>query len=120
MPSLSALTILAPDLAAAQKFYCGLLGFAVEANYGPELIKLQHDGCALLLNQCARPSRPDYPLAAQIAIGFAVADVDAELKRLRAAQVDLVFDQPQEFPAGRFIAVRDPAGNVVELLQYSA
>lgn len=120
MPTVSALTILAPDLGAAQKFYCDLLGFAVEAHYGPELIKLKHDGCSLLLCRCERPSRPDYPLAAQVALGFAVADVDAELSRMRRAQIDLVFDAPQEFPAGRFIAVRDPAGNVVELLQYSA
>ena len=120
MPSLSALTFLVPDLDAAQKFYCGLLGFGIEAHYGPELIKLKHDGCAILLNKCERPSRPDYPRAAQVAVGFAVADVDAELKRLHAAQADLVFDSAQEFPAGRFIAVRDPAGNVVELLQYHA
>jgi len=119
MPSLSTLTVLAPDLAAAQKFYCDLLGFTVEASYGPELIKLQHAGCALLLSRCERASRPDYPLVAQIALGLAIEDVDAELKRMKAAKVDLVFDQPQHFPAGRFIAVRDPAGNVVELLQFS-
>lgn len=119
MPSLSALTILVTDLDAAQKFYCGLLGFGIEATYGPELIKLKHDGCAILLCRCERASRPAYPLAAQVALGLAVDDVDAELKRLRTAKADLVFDSVQEFPAGRFIAVRDPAGNVVELLQYS-
>lgn len=119
MSSVSALTILAPDLGAVQKFYCGLFGFAVEASYGPELIKLQHAGCALLLSRCERASHPDYPLAAQVVIGLAVDDVDAELKRMRSAKVELIFDQPQEFPAGRFIAVRDPAGNVVELLQFS-
>jgi len=119
MSSLSTLTVLVPDLAAAQKFYCDVLGFAVEASYGPELIKLQHAGCALLLSRCERVSRPDYPLAAQIALGLAVGDVGAELKRMKTAKVELVFEQPQEFPAGRFIAVRDPAGNVVELLQFN-
>lgn len=119
MPTISALTILAPDLAAAQKFYCDLLGFAIEASYGPDLIKLQHAGCSLLLCRCERASRPDYPAAAQVALGLAIDDVDAELKRMKAAKVELVFDQPQEFPAGRFIAVRDPAGNVVELLHYT-
>ncbi len=119
MCSISALTILAPDLGAAQKFYCDLLGFAVEANYGPELIKLQHAGCSLLLSRCERASRPDYPLTAQVAIGIAMDDVDTELTRMRRAKVELVFEQPQEFPAGRFIALRDPAGNVVELLQFN-
>ena len=119
MPSISALTLLVPDLGAAQKFYCDLLGFAVEASYGPELIKLQHAGCSLLLSRCERASRPDYPLAAQVAIGIAVGDVEAELTRLRRAKVEIIFEHPQDFPAGRFIAVRDPAGNVVELLQFS-
>ena len=120
MSSFSTLTILVPDLVAAQKFYCGLLGFSVETSYGPDLIKLQHAGCSLLLGRCEHKSRPDYPLAAQITPGLAVADVDAELERLRAAKVDLVFAQPQEFPVGRFIAARDPGGNVIELLQFNA
>jgi lactoylglutathione lyase len=119
MSSLSTLTILAPDLDAAQKFYCGLLGFAVEASYGPDLVKLRHAGCAILLGRCERPSRPDYPQAAQVVPGLAVADVAGELKRLRAAKVDIVFGEPQEFPAGIFIAARDPAGNVIELLQFN-
>ena len=119
MPSISTLTILAPDLPAATKFYCGVLGFAIAADYGPDLTKLQHDGCALLLARCEQAGRADYPATAQIALGLAVADVDAELTRLKATGVELIFDQPQEFPAGRFIAVRDPAGNVVELLQFN-
>jgi predicted enzyme related to lactoylglutathione lyase len=31
-----------------------------------------------------------------------------------------VVAEPQEFPGGQFIAVRDPSGNVVELLQFGA
>ncbi len=120
MPTVSALTILVPDLGTARKFYCDLLGFKVEAHYGPDLVKLAHDGCAVLLSRCERASRPDYPLAAQVAVGLTTGDVDAELQRLRRAGADLVFDAPQDFPAGRFIAVRDPAGNVVELLQFNA
>lgn len=119
MTSVSTLTILAPDLLAARKFYCDMLGFAVAADYGPDLTKLQNDGCALLLARCAQVARPDYPAAAQFALGLAVADAGAELKRLKAAGVELIFDEPQDFPAGRFIAVRDPAGNVVELLQFN-
>lgn len=118
MTSVSTLTILAPDLSAARKFYCDVLGFAVAADYGPELTKLQNDGCALLLARCEQAARPNYPGTAQIALGLAVADISAESERLKAAGVELIFAEPQDFPAGRFIAVRDPAGNVVELLQF--
>ena len=52
--------------------------------------------------------------------GLAVADAAAELARLRGRGADLVFDAVQPFPMGVFIAVRDPGGNVIELLQFNA
>jgi catechol 2,3-dioxygenase-like lactoylglutathione lyase family enzyme len=119
MPSISAVSIFVNDLAAAEKFYCGLLGFAVEARFGPEVIKLAHGSCSLLLCRCDTPAKTPYPLAAQVALGFAVNDAAAEARRLKAAGVEMVFDRPQDFPAGQFVAARDPAGNVVEFLQYS-
>jgi len=119
MSSISAISIFVPDVAAAEKFYCGLFGFTVEKSFGPELTKLRHEACSLLLCQCAQASRPDYPAAAQVALGFAVKDAAAEAKRLAKAGVEFVFAEPQEFPAGQFIAIRDPGGNVVELLQYN-
>lgn len=118
MLSLTTLTIIAPDLAAAQKFYCDLLGFTVAAHYGPALVELTHPGVTLILSRGETSARPAYPLTAQVCPGFAVTDVDAEHARLRAAGADLVFDTPQPFPVGRFLAVRDPAGNVLELLQF--
>ena len=119
MPKLSALTLFVPDLASATAFYCDVLGFAVQANYGPELLQLQHDGVALILCRCERSTAPAYPSAAQAVPGFAIADAAAELRRLRERGVALVFDAPQEFPLGRFIAVRDPGANAIELLEYT-
>lgn len=120
MPTVSVVTLFVPDLGAAEEFYCDLLGFKVEARYGPEIVTLAHAGCAIVLNRCERATRPAYPRDAQVTIGLATADVDAELERLRRAGVEAIFNVPQEFPMGRFIAVRDPAGNVVELLQFNA
>ncbi len=51
-------------------------------------------------------------------IGIATDDVEAAAKRLKTMGADLITTEPQEFPGGRFIAVRDPAGNVVELLEF--
>lgn len=119
MLSLTTLTIIVPDLASAQKFYCDLLGFTVSAHYGPDLVELAHPGVTLMLSRGETAARPAYPLTTQVCPGFAVADVDAEHARLKAAGADLVFDAPQPFPVGRFLAVRDPAGNVLELLQFN-
>ena len=118
MPTINALSLYVPDLAAAVKFYRDALGFAVEADYGPELTKLAHDGVALMLCQCASATRPAYPTAAQTVIGIGIENAASELARLRKLGVELVFDAPQPFPVGVFIAVRDPGGNVIELLQF--
>lgn len=117
--SISALTILVPDLPAARRFYCDVLGFTVQQEFGPDLLQLEHAGCAVLLSRCDFAAEPAYPAAAQVALGLAVADLEAEAVRMRAAGVPLVFESPQEFPAGRFLPVRDPAGNVIELLQFN-
>ncbi len=118
MPSIAALSIYVPDLAAAVKFYRDALGFTVEAEYGPELTKLAHEGVALMVCQCERATRPAYPTAAQTVIGLGVSDTAVELARLKKFGAELVFDAPQPFPVGVFIAVRDPGGNVIELLQF--
>lgn len=118
MPSISALSIYVPDMDAAVKFYCDVLGFAVQAKLGPELTKLKHDGMSVLLTKCQQGARPEYGVAAQAVPGIAIADAAAELARLRRLGVELLFDAPQKFPVGQFIAVRDPAGNVIELLQF--
>ncbi len=119
MPAISAITIFVTDLASARQFYCQLLGFTEEAQYGPELVKLRHEHCSLLLCLCAATSRPGYPVAAQVTLGFAVPDVAAQARRLGQAGVEMVFAEPADFPAGKFIAVRDPSGNVIEFLQYN-
>lgn len=115
---LASVTLLVPDLRAARRFYCELLGFEVEQEFGPDLLQLRHAGCALLLSRCERVSAPAYPDSAQVALGVAVPDLGAELSRVRAAGIPLVVDEPQNFPGGRFFAVRDPAGNVIEFLQF--
>ncbi len=119
MPSIQVLSLYVPDLPAAVSFYRDVLGFAVQAEFGPEIVQLRHDGLALILCACATATRPAYPTAAQAVPGLGVADAAAELARLRARGADLVFDTVQPFPLGVFVAVRDPGGNVLELLQFN-
>jgi catechol 2,3-dioxygenase-like lactoylglutathione lyase family enzyme len=48
-----------------------------------------------------------------------VENLVEEISRLQQLGVDLVHDQPQDFPAGQFIACRDGSGNLLEILQFS-
>ncbi len=119
MPSIQVVSIYVPDLPAAIAFYRDALGFTVEAEFGPEIVQLRHDGLAFILCACATATRPAYPSAAQVVPGLRTADAAADLERLRRLGVELVFDRLQPFPLGVFVAVRDPGGNVVELLQFT-
>jgi predicted enzyme related to lactoylglutathione lyase len=44
--------------------------------------------------------------------------VEETAEKLRELGADVIHDAPQKFPAGIFMAVRDPAGNLIELLQF--
>ncbi len=120
MPSIQVISFYVPDLAAAVAFYRDTLGFAVHAEFGPEIVQLRHDGVAVILCACATATRPAYPSAAQVVPGLKIDDAAAELTRLRKLGATLVFDSVQPFPLGVFIAVRDPGGNVIELLQFNS
>jgi len=48
------------------------------------------------------------------AVNFRVRDLDAMVRQLRAAGVDVVVDS-ETYPNGRFADLRDPEGNPVQL-----
>ena len=47
-------------------------------------------------------------------VNFRVRDLEAMLKQLRAAKIEVRLD-PEEYPNGRFARLRDPEGNPIEL-----
>jgi lactoylglutathione lyase len=73
----------------------------------------------VLLALCERPSVSDYPAGAAIALNVDVDDAAAAFDRLRSSGVDLVHDSLQDSPVGPYFAVRDPSGNIIELVQFS-
>ena len=118
MPSIAAVSIYVDDLERAVDFYTRFLGFEVRSRPAPVIVELDHDSPALVLCQAERRMKNEYPDGSGTVIGLATADVAAAGESLRAKGAELLFDTPQDFPGGRFIAVRDPSGNVLELLQF--
>lgn len=120
MPELKVISIAVHDMDAARRFYVDLLGLEVrDEAMAPDFIELESEGPLLLLALCASRQNSPYPEGATIALNFHVDDAAAELKRLRDLGADLVFDELQQAPPGPFFAVRDPSGNVIELVQFS-
>jgi catechol 2,3-dioxygenase-like lactoylglutathione lyase family enzyme len=120
MPSIAAVSIYVDNMDKAIAFYSDVLGFAVKNRPVPFITELEHDGVALILCQAERPTKNDYPNAATVVVGLAMDNVAARAQELARKKVDVLTSTPQDFPGGKFIALRDPAGNVVELLEFGA
>ena len=109
------------DLDQAIKWYKDALGFELskEHYHYPVAVDLVHDGVRLLLHIAEQPAKIDYPKDVQTLICFQADDIRSTMKHLLSMGVDLIHEEPQEFPAGLFAAFRDPFGNVHELVELS-
>ncbi|MFW9803275.1 MAG: VOC family protein [Candidatus Thorarchaeota archaeon] len=118
MTSVCVIGVYVDDMEKALDFYCDKLGFKVRHKYDDCLIHLENEGPSLILETTENPANAQYPGTSQVALGIEVKDVEAAAKRLRGLGADVIHDSPQKFPVGIFMAVRDPAGNLIELLQF--
>jgi predicted enzyme related to lactoylglutathione lyase len=101
------------EIARARKFYEGFLGLkaGVQVEFAPGQWWIEFDvaGVALAISN-AVPGTPASSLTLE------VADLDAALAAVRAAQVTLAF-AVMEFPPCRMFAIKDPDGNQIGLHQ---
>lgn len=118
MPRVCVVTIYVSDMDQAVDFYCNKLGFEIHERFGDDLLQLAHDGIPLILTRVERSSQNDYPNVAQTVVSLDSSDLKATLSDLKSKGVDVIYDTPREFPGGIFSAIRDPFGNVFELLEF--
>jgi catechol 2,3-dioxygenase-like lactoylglutathione lyase family enzyme len=111
------------DVTAAIDFYTTHLGFTLLSNPAPAFADVTRGPLRLLLSgpasSGARATPDDASGAGRNRIHLVVADLDAEVDRLRAAGVRFCSAQIAG-PGGRQILIADPAGNLVELFQPAA
>src|SRR3954468_11935202 len=110
------------DVAESIAFYTTMLGFEVLTSAPPAFADVKRGNLRLLLagpkSSAGRPM-PDGATPGPGGwnrIHLIVADIDAEVARLRAAGVTFRNDVLSG-PGGRQILLEDPAGNVIELFQ---
>ncbi|MFW9965651.1 MAG: VOC family protein [Candidatus Thorarchaeota archaeon] len=106
------------DMDKALDFYCNKLGFTVRHKYDDCLVHLENKGIPLILEKTDKPSTAEYPTTSQVALGIETENVKKTAMDLKELGADVIHDAPERFPAGIFMAVRDPAGNLIELLQF--
>lgn len=110
-------TILVDDMAKALNFYVDLLGFRViKRDHYPQFVLLQQDTHPVALHQTE--TRAD--AANQVILGIATDDLEVTLADLGARGAALIHTRPQKFFSGHYAALRDPAGNTLELIQWQS
>lgn len=121
MPRITVLQINVHDMDRAIEFY-ELLGLSVASReHYPQIVKLAHDHVdqmTLLLYRVDRPTKVDYPRESQILFNVETDDLQGALERLRSQGAEVLHETPEACPVGVYGAVRDPSGNVVELIEY--
>lgn len=116
------------DMDRALAFYCGLLGMTVQADrsgqrpgrrnlfigYGPE-------GATTLLELCSQADRNDYTKGDAFGhIAIAVDDVAQTCANLAEAGVEIVYPAKRAMSGAQIAMVRDPDGNLLEIIQPAA
>jgi catechol 2,3-dioxygenase-like lactoylglutathione lyase family enzyme len=111
------------DVPAAIRFYTTHLGFTVEHDASPAFASVARDGVRLLLSGDGSSGKRALPDGRRQEPGgwnrihLEVADVAAEVARLRAAGVPFRMPEIITGPGGAQILLDDPSGNPVELFQ---
>ncbi len=106
------------DVQAAIDFYTNHLGFTLRTARLPAFADVTRGPLRLLLSgpasSGARATPADAAAAGRNRVHLVVDDIDAEIERLRSAEVSFRSDVV-EGPGGRQILLADPAGNLIEL-----
>ena len=111
------------DVAAAVQFYTGLLGFTVERDAAPAFAAVVRDGVRLLLSGDGSSGKRRLADGREQEAGgwnrlhLEVADLAAEVARLRSAGVSFRTQDIVSGPGGSQVIIEDPSGNPVELFQ---
>ncbi|HEX5057660.1 MAG TPA: VOC family protein [Gammaproteobacteria bacterium] len=114
------------DVPAAVRFYTQRLGFTVEHDASPAFASVVRDGVRLLLSGEGSSGKRPLPDGRRQEPGgwnrvhIEVADLRAEVERLRGAGVAFRMEDIVSGPGGAQILLDDPSGNPVELFQAQA
>jgi len=111
------------DVPAAIRFYTTLLGFTLDLDASPAFAAVSRGGVRLLLSgEGSSGKRPLADGRRQVPGGWnrihlEVPDLEAEVKRLRAADVPFRTSEIVTGPGGAQVIIDDPSGNPIELFQ---
>jgi len=120
MTSFCVIGIYVDNMDKALEFYCEKLGFEEAERYDNGcIVRLKNEGPPVILEKVENRSKIEYPGHSQVVLGVETDNIEQTSKELKTKGVEFLHDRPQAFVAGHVMAMRDPSGNVLELLQFN-
>ena len=121
MTNFAVIGIYVDDNDKAKEFYCDALGFEIENTYNDGcILQMKSEGPTVIVELVDKPSNAVYPGGSQIVLCVATDNIEKTAEEYRKKGVNFINDGPQPFVAGRFMAMKDPAGNTLELLEFKS
>ena len=119
MKNFAVIGIYVDDIDKAKKFYCDVLGFEIENTFNDGcILQMKSEGPTVIVEQVDKPSNAVYPGGSQVVLCVETDNIERTSKEFREKGVKFLYDEPQPFVAGRFMVMKDPAGNTLELLEF--
>lgn len=111
------------DMEAAASFYVEKLGFEVfSEDYLPAALPLKHsdNSFAFMLHYKneMQQARPSYPKQAQTLLMFETKQLERSIAILKTKGITFLSDEIQSNSRGKYIAFKDPSGNISELWEF--
>ena len=120
MTSVCVIGIYVDDMDKAVEFYCKKLGFKEAERYDDGcIVRLENQGPPVILEKVEKAVKIEYPGHSQVVLGVETDNIEKTSEELKGQGVEFLHNKPQAFVAGHVMAMRDPSGNVLELLQFN-
>ncbi|MBM7585499.1 putative enzyme related to lactoylglutathione lyase [Bacillus pakistanensis] len=109
------ITVKVDRMSAAIDFYTKVLDFKISKHYGERIVSLVHNEIPIVLEETELNNVGKQ----NVLIGIHSNDLDKDFDLLKKKGAKILFDEPKPCPPGRYIIIEDPAGNQIELVEFS-
>ncbi|RLQ94253.1 VOC family protein [Falsibacillus albus] len=110
------ITVKVDDLKKAMDFYTNVLDFEISKRYGEKIVSLVHHSVPIVLEETVNNHRNGTP---SVLLGILSNNIEEDFNRLKSLGAKVLFAEPQPCPPGRFFMIEDPAGNHIEIVEFS-
>jgi catechol 2,3-dioxygenase-like lactoylglutathione lyase family enzyme len=114
---IAVVSLWAEDVPAAAHFYRDVVGLKLLPHHDGDCLHFDVESCILTIVH-GRPALPPDPGPRFPVVAFSIPELEPAIEKLHLHGVDLPW-AVETNAAGRWVMFRDPAGNLVELVEFN-